>query len=122
MSITAAPRNLIASYGQVMTIRRRALAAGPNAWTKGAETITYHPARGRARGYKPTELVGGIQAGDQRIALDAASATIEPTITTDEIAVGTFTGDAGADWLRIVSIYSPTVRGGTPLHVLQVRK
>lgn len=122
MSQAATVSRQIAQYGAAYTLRRAAAAAGANEWTRGAETISYYPCMARERGYKPDEVRGAIIDGDVLIVVDPASLAIEPK-AGDQIALGTFADDAGADWRRIVSPpYAPREAGAVAAYRLQARK
>lgn len=120
MSLAASVSSVLGGYGQSFTIRKGKAAAGANAWTAGAENPEYYHCRGRVRHFTPTEIRGAIKQRDSLVILDPATVLVPP-VEGDKIAVGTFTGDAGAKWLQIVNVYGPQVRDSVGVYRLEVR-
>lgn len=121
MTLRQAVSAEIARHGQTYTLRSAVVGAGANAWTSGTEVASYSTCKGRERRYKPVEIRGGIAEHDTLLTLDASTCLAVPK-NGDKIAAGEFTGDAGADWLRIVNVYAPRVAGVAAVYKLQVRK
>lgn len=112
---------LSSRFGALYTLRVAVVAAGVNAYTAGASTVSYHIAKGRARFYRPAEIRGGVLERDQLIVLDPASLSATPK-PGDKIAVGVHTADAGATWLHVVNVYAPLVGDNVAGYRLQVRE
>lgn len=121
MSLHAAVSDVLNRQGTAWTLRKEARAAGANAWTAGAATASYSAMQARERSYRPMEIRGGIQEHDALLVVDAASVTVAPA-EGDRVALGTFAGDAGADWRHVVSVYAVTFAGETLVYRLQVRR
>jgi hypothetical protein len=111
----------MAISGARYTLRRETVAAGPNEWTKGAATVAYHGFTGRARGYKPDEIRGGILEHDEKVIIEPASVSVVPR-AGDRIALGAYTADAGAEWRHVISVYAARVNGQVGVYRLQVRR
>lgn len=121
MSLQGAIARRVAAFGAVYTLRTAAPGAGVNAWTAGAATPAYYPCLARERRYKPNEIKGGIVEGDILVTVDAASLAVAP-VNGNQIALGRFTGDAGAKWVHVVNVYAPSVGGVPVAYKLQVRR
>lgn len=121
MTIQAAVSDLLARHGQVWTLRKASRAAGANAWTAGAEAPVYATMQARERGYRPSEVRGGIQERDALLIVDAASVTAAPA-EGDRVSPGSLTGDAGGEWRQVVNVYAVKLAGAVQVYRLQVRR
>ena len=121
MSIAGAVSSMLARHGQAYTLKAITKGAGANAWTDGAVTAAYNACTARARGYNPNEVRGGIQEGDIKVTIDAATLSTTPE-SGDWIAAGTHTEDGSAEWWQVVSVYAPQIAGVVTVYKLQARK
>lgn len=119
MTIATVPHQLLVLLGEAYTLRRKSVAAGANAWTDGAPTVTYYPQRGNQRLSEPDAVAGNVRDPHGRIVL---SPNFTAPIVGDQVAPGTHVSDAGVEWREIVHVDSPRVGGVISRHVVQYRK
>lgn len=126
MSLAVTAKRMHSRNGAAYTIRREALAAGSNAWTAGAATVTYHACTARER-LTAFDGAGGLRGGfaqdEVRVSVDAATAATVP-IVNDRIAKGTFNAgtDSQAEWMQVTAVASPAVKGVVHRYVLVCRR
>lgn len=123
MSFAATVARIVNRYGATYTLRRDTPTGGaPNAWTQGTpHAISYFACKGRQLGYSARDLRGAMQEEETSFTIDAASLAATPR-DGDKIALGTFTADAGAQWLGVVNV-APVFEGAAiRVYVLTLRR
>lgn len=125
MSLYRNPAVLLEQLGEAYTLRRKTVAAGANSWTAGAGTITYYPQRGQVRIGDPN--AGTSMRNDARgLARDAQAVHVlspdyEAPQQGDQVAPGTYTSDAGVEWLEIVYVEKVRIEGHLAKYYAHVR-
>jgi len=123
MSTLPTVARMVRRYGTAYTLRKPGRAAGANSWTAGAEVPTYHACKARARELRNSDgqIKPGLNEGESLVTIDAQSISVDPT-KGDLIALGTFTSDAGAEWLTVVDVYGPREAGRVAVYKLRVKR
>ena len=112
---------MLTRFGAPYTLRKEAPAAGLNAWTQGAVTVTYTPCVAREHNQTPSDDTRGIHGHKGKISVLASSLAAIPN-EGDRIALGTFAADAGAQWLHVVDVGDTREHGVTRRYILTVRE
>jgi len=121
MTQASAVARQIKRKGAPYTIRRETIAAGVNAWTAGAKTYTYYSCRAFERITGASDMGGGILQNGFSIVIDPASVAIVPK-DNDEIALGTFTSEAGGpEWRTMTNVDIRRERGVAVLYAAEAR-
>lgn len=121
MSLVDTARAVIERHGEAVTVRSDVVGAGANSWTSGAVVSVFYAGRGRAAHYEPNQIAGGIEQHDVLFSLDPAGFPVLPK-KGDKIARGSYSSDAGADWLRVVNVEVQRVQGRAAVLRVQARK
>lgn len=102
LSGSSVPR-LIKSLGSEYTLAKIAEAAGPNEWTKGAETRVYYPMHGHQGRLSQRDIVGDIKQGDIKIVCSPSVAVPE---RGDLLAIGRYSAltHGQALWMRVIDV------------------
>lgn len=120
MSLDASVSRIAGRFGATFTLRHVVVGAGPNAWTAGAETVSYSTLVGREI-HADGKRISDVHAEQEAlITIDAKTATVEPKVG-DRIALGIFAGDAGAAWRQITNVYPVREAGRISVYKLTVR-
>lgn len=107
--------------GAAYTLRRATLAAGANAWTSGTQTFTYYPCRAFERLTGASDMGGGILQNRMSIFIDPASVAVVPN-DNDEIAIGTYTSEAGGpEWRTLTGVDIRREQGLPVLYAAEAR-
>ena len=106
--------------GALHTLRRRSIAAGANAWTAGAATVTYFACRAFEKNTGTQQIDGGLLEAGFTIIVDPASLATVPQ-EGDQIALGTFAVDAGAEWRTVTNVDVRREAGAVRIYALTAR-
>lgn len=118
MTLYQTPSRLLEAMGEIYTLRRVALAAGPNTWTAGTQTISYYAQRGHRRADRPNDAGGLVREGQSVFIL---SPNYTAPARGDKLAHGTISSDTGIEWLEIVHVDVVRVEGQIAKYYAWVR-
>lgn len=119
MSLYRNPAALLEQYGEAYTIRRSSVAAGPNTWTAGTETVSYLAQRATRRIDAPNDA-GGLVRDSQ--AVFVMSPDYSAPQQGDRVAYGTHAADTGVEWLEIVHVDTVRIEGQVAKYYAWVRE
>ena len=123
MSLKASVASNLAKYGTGYVIRRAALSNPGQPWKGTPGAATYTACTASERGFKPSEIKGGILENDVLITIDVASSTVEPKLG-DRIGLGVLpvTDDTAIAWRDVVNVNVRRVAGVATVYKIQARR